>query len=225
MSDFGVLLSTGSGQPFITPASTPMALHGKYVINSTLTNGVHSVAGSIPWNPARPVMIFVKSTAVGTALGTGKTASAYLFSGTSRVGAFTLTAYAFGIFPQTMPDWGLCIWNGAGEVVLTNETRVLSDLVTVGQFGVSHQYGINMDITLPGSYAVCPVTHGAILFQVPNPSGPGPIIVPVTTYTSAAYINGTTRFTAASSDSPGGGSVGSIDSGCILTAINTAAYD
>lgn len=222
MSDFGVLLSTSSGQPFVTPVSTPMSMYGKYIVNSS--GG--SAASSIDWPASWPAMVFVKSNLPGVIVGASKGGGKIYFSGSDVLNRnFTITAYIFGIFPQTAPAWGLVVWDAAGQVVLTNETRVLSDLVTVGTPGVGNgRCGLTMDITLSGSYAVCGVIHGMTLFQTSAPGGQI-VIIPVTAYTSCAYNGVSTRFTAATSQQPGGSPVGSSDSGCILTAINTAAYD
>ena len=227
MSDFGILLSTGSGNPFITPASIPMSMYGKYTVNSSSNGGNGQAAAmSIPWNDEWPAMVFVKSTQPGAVLGSYKAAGRVGFSGSTVNSApFTVTAYVFGIFPQTPPQWGLCVWDDKGEVILTNETRVLTDLVTVGTVGVNGQSGVTMDITLAGSYAVCPKIHGSTLFQNLNSGTGQPIIVNVTAYTSAAFDGSSTRFTAALTQYPGGNPVGNTDTMCDLVAINTAAYD
>ena len=227
MSDFGVLLSTGSGNPFITPSSIPMSMYGKYTAQSSSNGGNSQAAvGEIPWNDAWPAMVFLKSTMPGAALGSYKASGRIGFSGSTVNSApFTLTAYVFGIFPQTAPAWGLCVWDENGEVILTNETRVLTDLVTVGAVGVNGQSGVTMDITLAGSYAVCPKIHGSTLFQNLNAGTGQPIIVNVTAFTSAAFDGSGTRFTAALTQYPGGNPVGNTDTMCDLVAINTAAYD
>jgi hypothetical protein len=226
MSDFGVLLSNGSGNPFVTPVSIPMSMYGRYTANAVGNGNYASANGSIPWNPAWPAMVFLKSDLAGVYLSTAKTANSIIFGGSflqSR--AFTVTAYVFGIFPQNPPEWGMIIVDENGQIVLTNETRVLSDLVTVGNSAVANQSGVGMDITLPGSYAVCPKIHGSMLFQTSNAGTGQPIIVNVMAYTSCANSEGNTRFTAAANQAPGGSLIGSTDTRCILTAINTAAYD
>lgn len=227
MSDFGVLLSTGSGNPFITPSSIPMSMYGKYTVPSSGNGGNSQVATmTIPWNDSWPAMVFLKSTQVGAVLGSYKASGQIGFSGsTVNSGPFTLTAYVFGIFPQTAPEWGLCVWDEQGQVILTNETRVLTDLVTVGQVGVNGQSGVTMDITMSGSYAVCPKIHGSTLFQNLNAGTGQPVIVNVTASSSAAFNGSGTRFTAALNQYPGGNPVGNTDTMCDLVAINTAAYD
>lgn len=227
MSDFGILLSVGSGQPFITPVSVPMSMKSKVVANSSsVSGGSQSAVISIPWDNTWPAMIFVRSNVAGTILGTSKKNGVLSASGANISGnAFTLTAYFFGIFPQSAPAWGLCVWDAAGNVVLSNETRVLSDLVTVGDPSIASQSGVGMDITLGGAYAVCPVIHGSTLFQNTNAGTGQPIIVNVEGRTSAAFNGSTTRFTAAPTQYPGGNPVGYTDTRCTLVAINTSAYD
>lgn len=225
MSDFGVLLSTDGGQPFVTPISTPMALYGKYEVTSAPSGNGRAANLTIPWNNAWPAMVFVKCNINGVTLGTVKgngsiSASGYTFLNNN----FVMTVYVFGIFPQPAPAFGIAIWNSAGDLVLTNETKVLSDLITIGNPAIASQSGIGMDITLTGSYAVCPQIHGTTLYQISAGAGQ-PVIVNVMTYTCANNSGGVTRFTAAANQAPGGNPAGYTDTRCILTGINTSAYD
>lgn len=227
MSDFGVLLSTGSGNPFVTPISVPMSMYGRYEYQAVGSGNSASAGGSIPWNPAWPAMVFLKASRDNVAVSSQKTANSLLFGGSINASVpFTLTVYVFGIFTQSAPEWGLVVYDTNGEIVLTNETRVLSDITTIGNPNIANQSGIGMDITMPGSWAVCPKIHGALIFQTVNPGSGQPIITNITVRSACGYSGGNTRFTSSAGSTNGSGSqVGYTDSRCTLVAINTAAYD
>lgn len=113
------------------------------------------------------------------------------------------------------------IWDAAGKLVLTNESKVLSDLVTVGTPGVNG--GINIDQTLSGSWAVAPGMLGSTNIQ--NNSTQPPTIINITAYSGARFDGANTRINAAPGTTATGVPVGSTNTGIALTAINTASYD
>ncbi|TWX76207.1 hypothetical protein FR731_20245, partial [Enterobacter hormaechei] len=161
MSDFGAMILMENGNPFVTPQSTPFCLYGKYSFNSSANGSSQQVAQYLSVPDDYPVMVFIKTT--NTAQPTP--AMSYRIGGNVYISGvnpynqgFTLTAYVFAIFPQTLPAWGFAIWDASGKLVLTNESRVLSDLQTVGTPGASG--GINIDQTLSGSWAVAPAQLG-----------------------------------------------------------------
>ncbi|EER4310887.1 hypothetical protein ACR15_002120 [Escherichia coli] len=197
MATFGAYLRLDNGNVFVTPDATPMCLYKRLA----LTSSNQTIA--IP--DGRPVMAFLRMNTDSICM-TYRMSSSTLF-----VGAGNGTAYIFSVFPQTKPTWGMAIWNASGELVLTNESKILTDLVTVGEEGANG--GIYIDQYLTGSYAVCPQLLGA---QV----GQGSASI----YT-AAYYNGTTTrihgIKAGSVYSP----QGYINHGRSITAIKTDAYD
>lgn len=219
-------MSNGSGNPFVTPISIPMSMRGKYEVQAVGSGNSASASGSIPWNSAWPAMVFLKASTPGVALGSRKLSDSITFSGSLNVSrAFTLTAYVFGIFPQSAPEWGLVVYDTKGEIVLTNETRVLTDLVTIGNPNIANQSGIGMNITMGGSWAVCPKIHGSIIYQTTMPGSGQPIITNVTVYTACEYNGSSTRFYSSGGATGSGGQVGYTDSRCTLVGINTAQYD
>ncbi|MGX9837658.1 hypothetical protein ACH32B_16935 [Enterobacter dykesii] len=142
----------------------------------------------------------------------------------TRVGfnqSFTLTAYVFAIFPQTLPAWGFAIWDATGKLVLTNESRVLSDLQTVGSPGASG--GINIDQTLSGSWAVAPAQLGQTI--IVNNSTQPPTIYTINAYSSCRFNGGSTRINAGGTSTGTGSPGGGTNTGISLTAINTATFD
>lgn len=209
---YGAMIDV-NGNPFITPNSTPYALYGRYVFSSYQNNTVQQVSNYISIPASYMPMTFVRVS--GTSSPTG--IQTYLEGDGVRVtGAnngnnpFSVTVYVFAIFPQVLPSWGMAIWNEAGTLILTNETRVLTDIQTIGGGGSG---GININFSSGGSYAVSPARLGAV------------IGIGVDIYTSCVYSGGVTKITAVAAPGGGGSPQGYINNGNSLTIINTAAYD
>lgn len=224
MSDFGAMILMDNGNPFVTPQSTPFCLYGKYTFPSASNGSSQQVSQNIPINTSYPVMVFLKTTntAQPTAVISHRVGSNIYISGVNPYNqSFTLTVYIFAIFPQALPSWGFAIWDATGKLVLTNESRVLSDLQTVGTPGADG--GINIDQTLSGSWAVSPAMLGSSII-VNNNTQP-PTIYNITAYTACRYNGSNTRINAGSTSigvgSPGGGT----NTGISIASINTAAYD
>lgn len=221
MSDFGAMILMDNGNPFVTPQSTPFCLYAKLTANS---DGNANASVSIALDPSYPAIVFCKTsnTAQPTLVTSGRVGNTVGASSRNAYGqGHTLTAYVFAIFPQNLPAWGFAIWDAVGKLVLTNESRVLSDLVTVGSPGVNG--GINIDQTLSGSWAVAPGILGSSL--VINNNTQPPTIINVTAYSGCRFNGATTRINAAPNTTAQGQSAGGTTTGIALTAINTAAYD
>lgn len=230
MADYGAFIDV-NGNPFITPLSTPFALYSKGTIASGNVNNTQYADRyvDIPLNV--PVIAFCKTTNTnnGTAL------SAFTFRSGANVGkiyfqgvnpanqAFVMTYYIFAIFPQTLPSWGMAVWDAQGKLILTNETKVLSDLTTVGTPGYQSG-GLNIDVTLQGSWAVVPTTLGNSQIQIGTLPTGQPVISNAAAGTSCRYNGVQTRINAQST--LGSGNVlSTTNNGNVITAINTAAYD
>lgn len=222
MADFGALISLDNGNPFITPNSTPFCLYRRVTVNSTSTGGNYQGATmDIPIDASYPAIVFCKTSKAAT-VGATRVGNVIRVGSSNPSGeAHTLTAYVFAIFPQTLPAWGMAIWDESGKLVLTNESRVLSDLVTIGTPGANG--GINIDQTLTGSYAVAPAILGSTLWQTYVQGQP--VIINVTAYAGALFNGSTTRINAQASQTGQGSAVGGTNTGVAITAINTAAYD
>ncbi|QBQ80873.1 hypothetical protein MM01_00038 [Escherichia phage vB_EcoS_MM01] len=223
MADYGAIIDV-NGNPFITPASTPFCLYRKYTFQSSGDSAAHSVTQYLPFNSSYPVSVFIKTSAPGQGVAViayniteGPNAGTIYINGTNYAGqSFTLTAYVFAIFPQNLPDWGMAIWDAKGDLVLTNESKVLSDLFTV------NGRGIDIDSTYQGSVAVCPAALGALnVYQVQNGQQ---IIRSATAGVSCRYNGSTTRINAVPLIN-GTQASGGTTNGARVTAIYTAAYD
>ncbi|VEB97252.1 Uncharacterised protein [Cedecea lapagei] len=224
MSEYGVFFLTESGQPFITPSSTPMALHSKRSIPSHQNGTSHVVNENIQIDTSMIIMPFVLATApaVGSvACAVSKQNGFISVSGSNMAGhPFSLDVYIFAIFPQPMPasKYGVAIWDSSGKLILTHETKVLTDLITVGQRGTSNS-GITIDETLSGRWAIAPEMTGQLIYNANGrPSS-------VSAYTSAIYANGNTRVTSSTSSSGAGELIGVSSNWNSITAVNVSQYD
>lgn len=222
MADYGALITLENGNPFITPNSTPFCLYRKVTVSSSSTGGNFQGASTdIPIDASYPAIVFCKTSNMAT-VGATRVGNVIKVSSSSPRGlVHTLTAYVFAIFPQTLPRWGMAVWDESGKLVLTNESRVLSDLVTIGTPG--NDGGINIDQTLTGSYAIVPAILGSSLWQITVQGQP--VIINITAYAGAFYNGSTTRINAQASQTGQGGPVGGTNTGIAITAIDTAAYD
>lgn len=121
------------------------------------------------------------------------------------------------MFPQPNPGYGLAIWDENGTLILTNETRTLSDVQTYGT-------GFNLNVTNGGKWAVSPVQLGAIVGVIRDPY-PRPF---QGDYGAAAFFNGSsTQLTAYLTQAPGGAAsdLTYVDMKNTCIAIDCARYD
>lgn len=224
MADYGVMLVMDNGNPFVTPQSTPFCLYRRMTANSAVNGSAHVATISLSVDASWPVMVFCKTSNTAQPTGVSATRNGGTITASS-INAYaqshTLTIYVFTIFPQTLPSWGMAIWDAGGKLVLTNESKVLSDLVTVGMPG--NNGGINIDQTLTGSWAVSPCTLGSQ--NVQNNNTQPPTIVNIIAYSGCRYNGTSTRINAAPTSTATGSAAGGTNTGIAITAINTAAYD
>ncbi|MCV2341535.1 hypothetical protein [Enterobacter hormaechei] len=156
MADWGALLTTDNGAPFITPQSVPLALYSK---KSITFSGGTIITETFP--AGKPVIPFVCCT-VGCC--TSYTVSGNICTVTfaNAAGQGTAHVYFFTIFPQTLPDWGIAVWDEKGTCILTNETRVLTDIESIGTSGSDATGGFNINTTRTGKYGIVPSMSGLV---------------------------------------------------------------
>ncbi|MDS0994454.1 hypothetical protein OSC00_21540 [Citrobacter freundii] len=224
MAKYGALISLPNGNPFITPDSTPMTLYRKVTVNSTLASDFNSATASVVISGQKGGIVFARTSA-SAKISASKNGNTFSVSASNyRGSAFVLEAYFFAIYPLTLPAWGVAIWDTEGTLVLTNESRVLSDLTTIGSPGAVSG-GLNIDTYMPGKWAVNPMGLGSVLLHAGSAPGGQPIIQSVDVGTGCFNDGAGTRIKGLSSTTASGSSVGTTNSGIVITAINTAAYD
>ncbi|WP_284884213.1 hypothetical protein [Citrobacter portucalensis] len=224
MAKYGALISLPNGNPFITPDSTPMTLYRKVTVNSTFGGSFNSASASVTIDGQKGGVAFARTSAPAK-ISASKSGNTFSVDASNyRGSAFVLEAYFFAIYPLTLPAWGVAIWDAEGTLVLTNESRVLSDLTTIGSPGAVSG-GLNIDTYMAGKWAVNPMGLGSVILHAGSAPGGQPIFQSVDVGTGCHDDTGGTRIRGQSSTTVSGSSVGSTNSGIVITAINTAAYD
>ena len=224
MAKYGALISLPNGNPFITPDSTPMTLYRKVTVNSTFGGDFNSASASVTIDGQKGGIAFARTSAPAK-ISASKTGNTFSVDASNYRGlAFVLEAYFFAIYPLTLPAWGVAIWDAEGTLVLTNESRVLSDLTTIGSPGAVSG-GLNIDTYMAGKWAVNPMGLGSVILHAGSAPGGQPIFQSVDVGTGCHDDTGGTRIRGQSSTTASGASIGSTNSGIVITAINTAAYD
>ncbi|NYA45718.1 hypothetical protein HZI31_20700 [Serratia fonticola] len=159
MAKWGAFLLTDTGAPFYTPDSTPLALKGKASASSYSANGYQIASVSMSVDASRPWTVFIYTTQAAYCT-VSRVGNVVTVTSSNPVNlAHDLTAYFFSIFPQSVPKWGIVIWDEQGRCILTNETRVLTDISALGIEG-NINAGTGIDQTLQGKYAVQPNNTG-----------------------------------------------------------------
>ena len=224
MAKYGTLISLPNGNPFITPDSTPMTLYRKVTVNSTFGGNFNSASASVTIDGQKGGIAFARTSAPAK-ISASKSGNTFSVDASNYRGvAFVLEAYFFAIYPLTLPAWGVAIWDAEGTLVLTNESRVLSDLTTIGSPGAVSG-GLNIDTYMAGKWAVNPMGLGSVILHAGSAPGGQPIFQSVDVGTGCHDDTGGTRIRGQSSTTASGSSIGSTNSGIVITAINTAAYD
>ncbi|KKB87073.1 hypothetical protein [Citrobacter freundii] len=224
MAKYGALISLPNGNPFITPDSTPMTLYRKVTVNSTFGWNFNSASASVTIDGQKGGIAFARTSAPAK-ISASKSGNTFSVDASNyRRSAFVLEAYFFAIYPLTLPAWGVAIWDAEGTLVLTNESRVLSDLTTIGSPGAVSG-GLNINKYMAGKWAVNPMGLGSVILRAGSAPGGQPIIQPVDVGTGCFNEGAGTRIKGLSSTTASGSSVGTTNSGIVITAINTAAYD
>lgn len=183
---WGALLTDQYGNPWVTPETTPMSLVNKIVINAN-TPGVYI----LPVNASSPFVVACHSTVDGAIFWISKANDTYGLNyskAASSDSVGTVTIYIFGIvIPQSLPKFGIAIWNAAGQCILTNETKVMPAPQSFGTIGNANDTGYFINKTVSGKFAVIPKIMG----QINGTVNAGGQIRPVSSaIDTGAYYNG-----------------------------------
>lgn len=223
MAEYGVLLTSTSGEVWVTANSSPIALQARKTAALQGTTGFNTkVTHTFP--AGQPVVAFVHCTVEVEITQTisGNTITIDFLRPNATGTAYV---YFFSIFPQTKPDYGLAVWDASGTLILTNETRTLSDVVTLGTAGVDASSGYNINTTLAGKWACMPAMLGLITGVISAGGQPQPYMA---IYKSMAKLEGSnTRIFARPQTTPGGNlqNVAYSNLRNVIMAINCANYD
>ncbi|WP_333610115.1 hypothetical protein [Pantoea piersonii] len=192
---FGAMLTDANGVPFYIADTMPLSLISRLSFSipasSTYVQDLFSNDGAIRF-------VFANSTgSQGNGL---STCEALMLNTTSNRwelwcagAARTLNVFIFGYQYQPVPVWGIQINDAQGRCILTNETKVLRDVVNLGDSTNPDLSGYVLNTTLNGQWAVAPVYTGYFSGVVYTGGGgngqPHPIVAQ---YCSSARYNGST---------------------------------
>lgn len=217
MAQYGAYLTTTDGRAFITDDSYPLAL-----VNKGSASGTGSLTVTFTKNSNETLMPFAYTT-TDASISMGINNNVVSISShplTGNNANYQLVVYFFGSRIQTPPAWGMAVWNDKGECILTNETRVLTDVTQILNQGDANA-GVNMNQTRTGKIAIQPCYAGLYAGVVQG----RPIQIPAA---MAANYNGTSTrmFAMMAAAPPSGGQISlAFDSKSPIVSINAANYD
>lgn len=153
---WGALITADDGTQFITEESTPISLQGIYTGSGsgyvTLTIPIKTDDVVLPFCLATGNIVFSYSIS-------GTTLTVMAYANSADTAQYTVTCYVFTTREQPLPKWGVAVWDKNGKCILTNETKVLTDIVTIGVKG-SATSGLNLTSTRNGKWAILPELAG-----------------------------------------------------------------
>lgn len=226
-ADFGALIVTESGNALVTPQYYPLTLYQKVSVTSTSGGGAQTATVTITlpnsWGMVLPFAGSSKPAQGFVALAVTRRGNAITFTGYNMFDSvYTMHCFVFTQFEQSIPasGYGLAIWDAAGRLILTNESRVLTDMTTIGTQG-SAGAGINIDTSIVGRYAVSPELSGVVYYRVDA----GGHIVPIPAAFEASFDGINTHLRSAPTVNTGGAQqVGGESFGNTMKIINMDNY-
>ncbi|WNN49888.1 hypothetical protein RIN58_07250 [Siccibacter colletis] len=232
MEDYGALISLANGATFITPQSTPLCLYAMRTFSSRKVNdALNQAVGSISVpDPGQPIIPFVhtnKPSQGNVGMIAERNSSGITVTGNNVIGngSFTMTVLLFTFFEQPMPNppYGMAVWDESGKLILTHESKVLTDIETVGTRGISG--GTSLNVKKSGRWAIVPDCSGQQQWQFSS-GGPGGIVISMNTGFAAEYNGSSTQIHSALLQYPGGSGqlVGAVNAGNTVTAIDVSKY-
>lgn len=220
--DWGALLVTENGAPFITPQSIPLAMYSKKsAVISTASGAVTTISEAFP--AGSPVIPFVYTT-INCVVSYTVVGNVCTVTFSNPGGDGTAYVYFFTIFEQPLPEWGIAVWDEQGVCILTNETRVLTDVQAIGTNG-SDAAGFSINTTLPGKFGIVPSMSGLATGVIPD-GGTRPWSSQY--FFSAVFNGGTTQVgQATTGGAPGSGVINVTYHNMknSVYALNLANYD
>lgn len=217
MATYGVYLTTTDGRPFITSDTTPVNLLGKYT-----ASGYGSASVNVTIDPTVINIPFVLSDSPSgsSAAYSGNVLTVKSDRTDSTGGNVSIQVYVFSIKTPVPPKWGIALWNAAGKCILTNETRVLRDIATIGTKGDDNASGSALNTTRQGKWAIQPDLAGVVSGVVNQ----RPFTIPVIFYAQFNGVNTTIGSVwAATPPTSGQGTLTSTRNS--VRAINASLYD
>lgn len=178
--DYGIMIVNDEGNPFITPQSIPISLYSKGQANSVYVSATNSYATvTLPrpnnWGAVIPFAYTTQPCALKASVDVNN--NLIVTANSVLAASFTLHVFFFTEFTPSLPEYGFAAWNESGELVFTNELKVLTDVQSLGNPASDTDSGVMLDRTLTGRFAVIPQMTGVIhwrntvagnIVQIPN---------------------------------------------------------
>lgn len=205
MADYGALLIDQQGNPYYILDTMPLCLISKQSFSRTAVNGVIDIHD----DDSTFRYVFCRGSAVGVNFyyALNQTSGKYaIFS--SGPGTYTVDVYIFGYQYQTPPKVGIAIWDAQGRCVITNETKVLRGVTTVGDSSNPNNSGYNVTGNLSGDWAIAPDILGYMTGVINQGGQVYPFVAPA--YSSAYKSGANTIIKAEFRGDSGGGGAGNI---------------
>lgn len=165
---YGVLLKTTSGEVWVSPESIPLALLSKKSV--TVSNPQAYTTITQAYDVNNPIIPFVRVNGTGALWyeTNNGVCTVTIWNASQRA---VVEAYFFSIFPQPMPasKYGIAIWDANSNLILTHETKTLTDVLKIGGTGSAGDNGINTNVTLTGKWGVVPEFLGMVVGVINDP--------------------------------------------------------
>lgn len=221
---YGVLLKNTSNQVWVSPESVPLALLAKKRVVVSNPQAYTTITQAYDVN--KPIIPFVWINGEGKLWYETNNGVCTITAWNTTTNA-AIEAYFFSISPQPMPAsrYGIAIWDADQNLILTHETKTLTDINKIGGTGSASDNGINTDVTLSGKWGVIPEILGAIVGVINDPT-PRPFQSTVRAMAQASGSN--TRIRGfGDGGRPGGGVSGLtyINGHTNVTALKVGDYD
>ncbi|AXH43448.1 hypothetical protein MZUP3_240 [Erwinia phage vB_EhrS_49] len=189
MATWGAMLTDSAGVPFYIDGTMPLCLISNQTYSLNIGGG--TVASQpIHANDGAVRFVFVNSPDPNVYFWYAYDSISNVWSiYASGPGTFKINVYIFGYQYQTPPRWGVAIWDAQGRCVITNETKVLRGLNTIGTEGADSA-GYNINTTLTGNIAVAPTMLGSVTGIIQS-GGTRPF---ESRYYTSAYYNGSSTY-------------------------------
>ncbi|MBI6548630.1 hypothetical protein, partial [Xenorhabdus lircayensis] len=164
--DWGAFLTTNEGVPWWTPKTTPLS----FVRKETRSVGRYLTRIDTHLSVGQPCMAFICAHGQG-----GRDGPYCELTGGDKLWRIELIAadakypvlcdiYIFTlVYPQPVPEWGIAIWDEAGQCVLTSDTKPLA---------MEGEYRTTQTLKVRGKKAILMQTTGWLSSTIDSPDSP-----------------------------------------------------
>lgn len=189
---FGAMMLREDGTPFFIDGSLPFSLVRRQAFSvDANANSGSGVSIQLDSTGGQPFIYFVRfDQADGWGYMVQNNGFYYLYAGAFSSGVCSGTIYGFSLAFPSVPAWGIAILNESGQVVLTNETKVLRGVNVITPTGNASQV-MYLNEVVAGRKAIVVGRTGAEIYQQVVGGNP---ITQIITYSTGCYWDGTNTY-------------------------------